>query len=181
MYLLLSKQGFKSFFKKCHRTEWPWLFSSKLHLALGVVKWRLFVYKRSPLSSATHVFSGLPSFILQQETRLMGASERNSWKLNAMCPHEFLRAHSSYCASNVCDRNINRSADVLSWVLNLPARQRVITCQRHEEQHTVTPGYTFSYNGISQWMARGLEQSQNMVSTSCHCRNMDLHSRFSYT
>lgn len=80
--------------------------------------------------------------LLRQETRLMGGGERNSWKLNAMCPHEFLRALSSYCATNVCDRNINRSADVLSWVLNLPARQSVITCLPHEEQHTVTPGYT---------------------------------------
>ena len=52
----------------------------------------------------------------QQENRLMGAGERNSWKLNAMCPHEFLRALSSYCATNVWDSNINRSADVLSWV-----------------------------------------------------------------
>lgn len=47
----------------------------------------------------------------QQENRLMGAGERNSWKLNAMCPHEFLTALSSYCATNVRDSNINRSAE----------------------------------------------------------------------
>lgn len=89
--------------------------------------------------------------LLQQETCLMGASERNSWKLNAMCPHEFLRGLSSYCAPNVCDRNINRSADVLSWVLKLPASRVSSPVMPYEEQHTVTPGHlqTFSYSGSS--------------------------------
>lgn len=127
--------------------KWPPLYSSKLKLAFCEVKWRPSVYGL--------LFFPQPCLFwtsrLQQETHLTGASERNSWKLNAMCPHEFLRAHSSYCVPNACDRNINRSADVLSWVLNLPARQRVVTCQHYEEQLTVTPEYIFTYNGISHW------------------------------
>lgn len=117
--------------------KWPPLYSSKLKLAFCEVKWRPSVYGL--------LFFPQPCLFwtsqLQQETHLAGASERNSWKLNAMCPHEFLRAHSSYCVPNACDRNINRSADVLSWVPNLPARQRVVTCQHYEEQLTVTREY----------------------------------------
>lgn len=101
--------------------------SSRLHLALAVLEWRSFVYSMLLVSQPPMYFLDFPA-LLQQETCLMGASERNSWKLNATCPHEFLRGLPSYCATNVCDRNINRSADVLSWVLKLPARQSVITC-----------------------------------------------------
>lgn len=142
--------------------KWTWLCCSKLKLAFCEVKWRLSVY--GVLFFPQPCLSW-PSQ-LQQDTHLAGASERNSWKLNAMCPHEFLRAHSSYCVSNACDRNINRSADVLSGVLNLPARQRVVTCQHREEQHTVTPGYTFTYNAISHWPERHRELSENWISTS---------------
>lgn len=141
--------------------KWPPLHSSKLKLAFCEVKWRPSVYGL--------LFFPQPCLFwtsqLQQETHLAGASERNSWKLNAMCPHEFLRAHSSYCVPNACDRNINRSADVLSWVPNLPARQRVVTCQHYEEQLTVTREYIFTYNGISHWQERNLELSENMIPT----------------
>lgn len=159
--------------------KWPPPYSSKLKLAFCEVKWRPSVYGL--------LFFPQPCLFwtsrLQQETHLAGASERNSWKLNAMCPHEFLRAHSSYCVPNACDRNINRSADVLSWVLNLPARQRVVTCQHYEEQPTVTPEDIFTYNGISHWQERNLELSENMIPTLSqwlvsHSRKCDFNNVF---
>ncbi len=77
----------------------------------------------------------------QQENHLMGAAERNSWKLNAMCPHEFLRALSSYCASNVQDSK--QKCWCISQAEGTPAKQSIITCQPHHKQHhTVTPGDT---------------------------------------
>ncbi len=65
----------------------------------------------SPLSHLCIFWTSQHHCGRQQENCLRGASERNSWKLNAMCPHKFLRAFSSYCATNVRDTNINRSAE----------------------------------------------------------------------
>lgn len=134
-----------------HCAEWPWRYSSRLYLVLGVLNWSSFltVYCILFFSQLLMYFLDFPS-LLRQEAHLMGAGERNSWKLNAMCPHEFLRSLSSIVPL-MCVRNIKKRADALSWVPNLPASQSIITCQPHEEWHTVTPRHThaFGHSGSS--------------------------------
>lgn len=78
-------------------------------------------------------FLDFPVLLLQsrqQENHPMGAGERNSWKLNAVVPHEFLRALSSHCGANVQDRNINSSADVQRGVY-LQQQQQGSKTERH--------------------------------------------------
>lgn len=71
-----------------------------------------------------------------------------------MCPHEFLKALSSYCATNVQDRNVNRSADVQGWVQIYQqgrASSAVSTMNNSAHWHLRTHTYThtFSCSGSS--------------------------------